>query len=78
MFSPAGATQQYRMAKNPAFEREMEIASALKGIHFPANRDDLVKHAEQLGAPAQVCDMLRKARSGEFHNVAEVMEATKA
>jgi hypothetical protein len=78
MFSGAAAAQEYRMAKNPAFTREMEIASALKGIHFPANRDEVVKHAEQVGAPPEVIDTLRKARSGEFHNVAEVMEATKS
>jgi uncharacterized protein DUF2795 len=64
------------MAKNPAFQLEHEIASAMKGIHFPVRRDDLLQHARQNKASEEVVKRLSALPDREFHSVAEVMDAT--
>lgn len=49
------------------------ISHSLKGIDFPADRDDLVRHAQEQGAPAEVLDVLKQLPEEKYENMAEVM-----
>lgn len=47
----------------------------LKGIDFPANKEDLLEHAKKNGAEDAVLEMIEKMPDGEFGNMADVMSA---
>lgn len=49
-----------------------ELARSLKGIDFPANRDDLIKHAQRNDARPQVIDRLRGMAQKEYVSLADV------
>lgn len=49
------------------------IAHYLKGFDFPADKDDLVRHAREQGAEAAVLDVLRQLPEEKYENMAEVM-----
>ena len=49
------------------------ISHYLKDIDFPADRDDLVRHAQEQGAPAEVLDVLKQLPEEKYENMAEVM-----
>lgn len=49
------------------------ISHYLKNIDFPADRDDLVRHAEGQGAVPEVLDVLRQLPEEKYENMAEVM-----
>ncbi len=55
-----------------------DITHALKGIQFPASREDIVKQAEANKAPDDVRKTLdRLPQDGEYGTIAEVMHAAK-
>ena len=64
------------MADNPAFRLQHEMASAMKGLDFPADRDEIITHARDNDASDDVIEKLSRVSKGEYQNVAQVMDAT--
>lgn len=52
-----------------------EITKSLKGIDFPAEKDDLVDHAMDNGADEEVISMMKAMRDGTYETMADVMAA---
>ena len=53
----------------------IELQKHLKGISYPASRDDLVSTAEGNGAPDEIVDALRGSGQDEFSGPDEVTKA---
>jgi len=47
----------------------------LKGVHFPAKKEDLLAKAKENEAPSEVVDELKKLHATEFHGPQDVMKA---
>ncbi len=58
------------MAFNP-----IEVQKHLKGISYPASRDDLVSTAEENGADDELVEQLRELGDDEYTGPDDVMEA---
>jgi hypothetical protein len=52
-----------------------EVEKFLKGVNFPASKDDLVKKARSSGAPEDVIDMLESLSDKKFNSPIDVMKA---
>ena len=52
-----------------------DVQKALKGVDYPAGREDLVRHAERNGADAEIVDALRGLDQDSFDGPTGVMEA---
>ena len=52
-----------------------EVQKALKGIEYPAGRDELVAQAERNGAGADSVDALRRVDGERFDGPTRVMQA---
>ena len=50
------------------------VTKHLKGIDFPAKKDDLVKHAQHLKADQDVLGELRNMEDREYGSMADVMK----
>ena len=55
---------------NPA-----EVERYLKGMNYPAKKDDLIKHAQQQGANKDVIEVLKEMRDQSFNSPVEVSKA---
>jgi len=53
----------------------VEVEKSLKGIDFPAKKEDLVKHAKQHGANKEVLETIQQLPKEEFYNAADVAKA---
>jgi hypothetical protein len=53
----------------------VNITHHLKGISFPATRQDLEKQAKQHGADKNVMDMIRGMPEERYETMADVMKA---
>ena len=53
----------------------IELQKHLKGISYPASRDDLVSTAEGNGAPGDIVDALRNSGREEFSGPDQVTKA---
>ena len=53
----------------------IEVQRYLKGVNYPARKDDIVSAAEGNGAPGDVLDGLRGLSRDEFDGPDDVMEA---
>ena len=51
------------------------ISKAIKGIDFPASKDDLIEHAKQNKADKEVMEVLENLPEDEFETVADVEKA---
>ncbi len=51
------------------------VQKALKGMHYPASKQDLVRQAESNGASGEVLDHVRQLPSNQFDSPADVMKA---
>jgi len=52
------------------------VTHHLKGVHFPASKDDLLERARNSGASQDVLEMLESFPEGEeFESLADVMKA---
>ena len=51
------------------------VTHHLKGIHFPAKKQDLIKQAKHNGAEKDIMDVLNGVEEQEFASIAEVMKA---
>ena len=52
-----------------------EITKVLKGIDFPAEKDDLVEQARDNGADPEIVELLQEMPEEEFDSMADVMGA---
>lgn len=53
----------------------VEVEKSLKGIDFPAKKQDLIKHAQQHGADQNVIETIKDLPREEFHTAADVTKA---
>lgn len=51
------------------------VTKNLKGIDFPAEKKDLVKHAQHMKADKVVIDEIQKMEDREYGNMADVMKS---
>lgn len=51
------------------------ISHHLKGIGFPAHKQDLIRQARRNGADADVIDMIERLPEAEYGDMAGVMKA---
>ena len=54
-----------------------EVQKALKGMHYPASRDDLVGKARENGAPDDLVEQLEQMDEESFDSPANVMSGLK-
>ncbi|WP_312479541.1 DUF2795 domain-containing protein [Stutzerimonas nitrititolerans] len=62
------------MTRGVGGESPANVATYLKGIDYPAQKDDLVQHAKKNGAESEVIDMLNRMPEQEYSNMADVMK----
>ncbi|MGH2506517.1 MAG: DUF2795 domain-containing protein [Ktedonobacteraceae bacterium] len=53
----------------------VEVEKSLKGIDFPAKKQDLIKHAQQHGADREVLETIKDLPREDFNNAADVTKA---
>jgi hypothetical protein len=53
----------------------VEVEKSLKGIDYPAKKEDLIKHARQHGADQQVLETLKELPEEEFRTPIDVTKA---
>lgn len=53
----------------------IQLQKFLKGVDYPAQKKDLIKHAEKQGADKNVLSTLEKISDGEYTTPAEVSQA---
>jgi len=53
----------------------LEIEQYLRGVQYPAKKNDLINHAQQLGASQDMLETLRNLREGHFNTPADVSRA---
>jgi hypothetical protein len=53
----------------------VEVEKSLKGIDFPAKKEDLFKHAQQHGADQEVLETIKNLPEENFNNAADVAKA---
>ncbi|QJD59714.1 DUF2795 domain-containing protein [Pseudomonas sp. gcc21] len=62
------------MTQGAGGQSPTNVSTYLKGIDFPANRDQLIRHAEQNGAEQDVLDDLKQMPDQQYDNMADVMK----
>ncbi|MBC7908670.1 MAG: DUF2795 domain-containing protein [Rhodospirillaceae bacterium] len=50
------------------------VTHALKGIDFPASKQDIIKHAQNNNADQVVLDELKNIPDEQYNNMADVMK----
>lgn len=58
------------MAVNP-----IEVEKYLKGMDYPAKKEDLIKHAQQQRAPQEVLETLKQVPNETFRKPTDVAKA---
>jgi hypothetical protein len=53
----------------------IELQKYLKGVDYPASKDDLANAAESNGAPSEIVDALRNAPQDSFEGPSGVQKA---
>jgi len=53
----------------------VEVEKSLKGIDYPAKKEDMIKHAQQHGANQEVIETIRDLPKEDFQNAADVTRA---
>ena len=54
-----------------------EVQKVLKGVDYPASKDDLADHADRNGADRQLVDALRSMAKNSFDGPNAVMKGLK-
>lgn len=62
------------MTRGVGGESPANVATYLKGIDYPANKQDLLRHARQNGAEQDVVDVLERMPEQQYLNMADVMK----
>ncbi len=65
------------MATGPAGQSPIDVTHHLKGIHFPAEKRDLVEQAKKNGAPSEVMEAIEAMPEETYKSVADVMKGFK-
>ena len=60
-----------------AHANPIQIQKYLKGVDYPASRDDLVRNARENGADESICASLEQLPDEHFQTPADVSEAFK-
>lgn len=55
-------------------ESPANVTKNLKGVHFPAKKQDLVRHAQHEKAGQDVLSQLQKLEDREYASMADVMK----
>jgi hypothetical protein len=55
----------------------IDVEKYLKGVDYPANKNDLVKKAQQNKAPDDIIRVLQQLPSSSFNQPTDVMKAVK-
>jgi uncharacterized protein DUF2795 len=59
-----------------AHANPVEIEKCLKGVNYPAKKNDLIKHAQQQGANQDVIETLKELRGdANFNSPVDVSKA---
>jgi hypothetical protein len=53
----------------------IELQKYLKGVEYPASKDDIIKAAEDNGADDEILDALRNASESSFEKPTDVTKA---
>jgi hypothetical protein len=56
---------------NP-IQPQIDVQKHLKGMDYPAKKEDLVRHAEQQGAPEEILALLEELPERTYDSPAEV------
>lgn len=62
------------MTRGVGGESPANVATYLKGIDYPANKQDLLRHARQNGAEQDVVDVLERMPEQQYGNMADVIK----
>jgi len=62
------------MTRGVGGESPANVTTYLKGIDYPAQKEDLVQHAEKNGAEPEVLEVLKGMPEQEYGNMADVMK----
>lgn len=65
------------MARGPGGESPIDMAHHLKGIRFPAGKQDLVQHAKGNGAPSEAMEAIEAMPEQTYETMADVMMGYK-
>jgi hypothetical protein len=60
---------------NMAHVSPVVVEKSLKGMHYPAKKRDLIKHAQQQGAEEEVVEALKDLPAQDFHSPIDVSKA---
>jgi len=55
-------------------ESPANVTKNLKGVHFPAKKEDLVKHAQHEKAEKAVLSQIQNMEDREYESMADVMK----
>lgn len=71
------ANQQSQAGKASAQSKSDSISAAeiqkfIGGIDFPCDKDELMEHAKEKGAPQSVLKLMEKFPDKEYHSVVDV------
>ena len=58
-----------------AYANPVEIEKCLKGMNYPAKKNELIKHAQQQGANRDVLETLKELRDENFNSPVDVSKA---
>ena len=53
----------------------IELQKHLKGVSYPASKDDIVSQAESNGAGSDILDTLRKIKDGTYEKPTDISHA---
>ncbi|WP_407297527.1 DUF2795 domain-containing protein [Stutzerimonas zhaodongensis] len=62
------------MTRGVGGESPANVTTYLKGIDYPAQKEDLLQHAQKNGAEPEVLDVLKGMPDQEYNNMADVMK----
>jgi hypothetical protein len=63
------------MARGVGGRSPANIARFMKNIDFPADKQEIVEHAEDNNADQEVIDVLNQIPEREYHNMADLEQA---
>lgn len=58
-----------------AVANPVEVQKCLKGVDYPATKQDLIQHAQKQGADEKICSTLEQLPDQEFSTPANVSQA---
>ena len=62
------------MSKGLEGHSPTDVTKHLKGIDFPAGKQDILEHAKKQGADGEVLALIDKMPDGKFETMADVMK----